>query len=68
MKKIPDMISTKDLLYLEDMFNWNITASKKAYHYEKEVVDEDIKNHLCKISKQHKKICKEILKLLEKEN
>lgn len=29
MEKVPDMISTKDLSYIEDMFNWHFIICKK---------------------------------------
>lgn len=54
MNTVPAMISTKDLSYLEDMMNWNLTLSKKAEHYSKEVKEEALKDaftslaHTCK--------------------
>lgn len=65
MKQIPNMISTKDLSYLEDMFNWHFTISKKAYTYSTMVVDEDISTYLETIAKEHEKICKKIIKIME---
>ena len=29
METVPNIISTKDLSYLSDMFNWNFTAFKQ---------------------------------------
>ena len=40
MNTVPNIISTKDLSYLEDMFNWHFNASKKAHHFSEEVQDE----------------------------
>ena len=48
MKQIPNIISTKDLSYLEDMFNWHFTICKKAYMYSEEVEDEIISRYLSK--------------------
>lgn len=31
MEKIPNMISTKDLSYISDMFNWHLVAAKKIW-------------------------------------
>ncbi|MBQ8193671.1 MAG: hypothetical protein IJZ46_06340 [Bacilli bacterium] len=67
MKEIPEMISPKDLLYLEDMFNWNFIMAKKAYQHSLEVTDKDIEKHLNEVYKTHKKICEKIIKLIEKE-
>jgi len=64
MKNVPDMISTKDLLYISDAFEWNLTAHKKACHYAEVVLDKDIKKELESVSKMHKKICEDLLKLL----
>lgn len=64
MKQIPNMISTKDLSYLEDMFNWHFTISKKAHTYSEIVTDEEISSFFSEVSKQHKKICDHIVKKL----
>ena len=32
-KNVPNMLSTKDVMYLEDMFKWNDTTLKKVAHY-----------------------------------
>ncbi len=40
MKKAPKMISTKDLSYISDMFNWNNTMIHKLNHYIEEETDE----------------------------
>ena len=64
MNKVPDMISTKDLLYISDAFEWNLTAHKKASHYAEVVNDKEIKKELESVSNMHKKICEDLLKLL----
>ena len=33
MKSVPNIISTKDLSYLEDMLNWNFILIKKINNY-----------------------------------
>lgn len=65
MDNVPTMISTKDIAYLSDMFEWNYTACKKALHFSKEVQEEDIKNMLEAVSSMHKEICEEIVSILE---
>jgi hypothetical protein len=64
MNKVPNIISTKDLAYISDAIEWNYNAAKKSKSYEQEVVDEDISKALKKIYKMHKKISKDLLKLL----
>lgn len=64
MEKVPTMISTKDLSYISDMFNWNFTAAKKALCYSNEVNDMEIKSELEKVYKMHKEISKELIDIL----
>lgn len=65
MKKIPNMISSKDLAYISDMFNWNITLQKKTDAYLKTCKDEELCKELNKLNKMHKKNCQNLVKLLE---
>ena len=50
MKSVPNIISTKDLSYLEDMLNWNFILIKKINNYLNEVNDKDVKKALIKTS------------------
>ncbi len=43
---VPNIISSKDLDYLSDMFEWNYGALKKTYHAASQVKDTDLKNML----------------------
>ena len=65
MNNVPAMISSKDLSYICDMFNWNFTAAKKALHYSEEVSDSEIKNELESIYEMHKEIASELLNILK---
>lgn len=65
MEQVPAIISTKDLSYLSDMFEWNFIACKKALHYSNEVTNEEIKKELDKVYKMHEKHLKRILELLK---
>ncbi|MBO5182810.1 MAG: spore coat protein [Bacilli bacterium] len=64
MNNVPNIISTKDLSYISDMFEWNFTAAKKALHYSNEVTSEEIKNELENIYEMHKNISSNLLNLL----
>lgn len=64
MNTVPVMISTKDLAYLSDMFEWNFTASKIANHYSKEVQNEEIKNFILKVAQVHKTNCEKCIQIL----
>ena len=47
---VPDIISSKDLDYLSDMFNWTYGAYKCTYNAVNSVQDEDLKKVLEKAS------------------
>lgn len=64
MKKVPDIISSKDLSYIEDMFNWHFVICKKAYEYSELVLDETISSHMKNVAKKHEKICEKLIKML----
>ena len=65
MKKVPDMISTKDLAYISDMFNWNITAYQKVNYYMKTCKDKDICDEFKKVSNMHLDNCNKLLDILK---
>lgn len=65
MKKIPNMISTKDLAYVSDIFNWNNTQIKKLDHFIKICKDKDICNEFTKLKKIHMQNCKSLISILE---
>ncbi|MBE6157070.1 MAG: hypothetical protein E7161_04960 [Firmicutes bacterium] len=49
MKSVPNIISTKDLSYLEDMLNWNFVLIKKINHYLDIIKDDDVYKTVSKI-------------------
>lgn len=65
MNKMPNMISSKDLLYITDMFNWNIIAAKKLELYLDEIQDEKCSKMIDKLCSMHYQICADLADLLE---
>lgn len=65
MNSVPNIISTKDLSYIEDMLNWNFVLIKKINNYIVLTKDEDVKKLLIKSSKQLEKNYNDILSVLE---
>ena len=65
MKIVPNIISTKDLSYLEDMLNWNFILIKKLNHYINESKDEDIINIFDKCYNELLNNYNDILNVLE---
>ena len=47
---VPNIISSKDLDYLSDMFNWNYGAYKSRLNASNSVTDESLSNLLSKAS------------------
>ena len=65
MKETPNVISVKDLLYIEDMLNWNFITNKKIYSYLECIEDEEIKKLLIKTKKMHSKHYQDLLNILQ---
>lgn len=65
MKRVPDMISTKDLSYIEDMINWNVTAAKTAYHFSNKVENEDLSELFNNVSAMHAEHVHTLLEILK---
>jgi len=64
MNKVPDIISTKDLSYISDAFEWNFTAAKKCIAYSNLVTDDKIAKALEKSYLLHKYTCEQLLKII----
>ena len=47
-KSVPNILTQKDILYLEDMFKWNFNAYKMTNDIYEAMEDETIKKHLLK--------------------
>lgn len=65
MNETPNMITSKDLLYLEDMMNWNLIMYKKLNVFLELVEDSEVLEILTKTKKMHLKHYKELLNTLE---
>ncbi len=65
MKKTPNMISSKDLSYISDMFNWNNTMIHKLNHYIEEETDEALLSLLNSTLDLVENNSKRLIKLLE---
>ena len=58
-------LSTKDLSYLSDMFNWNLNCYNAFSHFEQESNDEQVKTLMGTIANMHKNSCEHILSLIK---
>lgn len=66
MKQPPDVISTKDMLYISDMLSWNLGAAKMARESASKVNDTEISEELNAAYQMHKQHYDRLLKFLEK--
>lgn len=64
LNTVPLMISTKDLAYIADMFEWNFIASKKAQHFANEIIDPEIKELIERVSQMHAEHCRKLVNIL----
>ncbi|MFI3307130.1 MAG: hypothetical protein R3Y21_05550 [Mycoplasmatota bacterium] len=60
----PDMLSTKDLSYLEDIFGWNHIARKQIISFIDMTELKEVKKELEETLKMHTKICESIIEIL----
>lgn len=65
MKKIPDMISTKDFAYITDMFNWNMIIVNKIDFYLENLEDEELINKFQVLRDLHFKNANKLCDLLK---
>ncbi len=61
----PEIITNKDLLYLQDALSWELIASKKAYHYSMESENHQIKQHLEYLANVHQRHYQTLLEHLQ---
>ncbi len=61
---VPNIISTKDLYYLEDIYEWNFNSTKLINSLGEKVVRDDVKKILNETYNLHKDICEEIINIL----
>ena len=59
------MLSTKDVSYIKDIFNWNIVASQKIDYYLSEIENPHIQELFSSISDLHYEICESLISILE---
>ena len=63
-EKVPNIITGKDLDYLNDMFNWNYGAYKSNLNALNEVNDDDIKQIIKESTKMFNEGVMQILTIL----
>ena len=64
MNTVPVMISTKDLSYISDMYEWNFNIAKLSKHFSNEVNNTSVKEMVTKVYNLHKEICLNLTNIL----
>jgi hypothetical protein len=57
----PPVLSSKDLLYMEDMLSWNLNMVKKTHFFASQCQDELVKRALFKACSMHQEHYRELL-------
>ncbi|WP_100405352.1 hypothetical protein [Bacillus solitudinis] len=65
MPQPPNVITTKDQLYLSDMLSWNLLAMKKAHFFARQCQDQEISHMLDQTGAMHQKHYQQILTHLQ---
>ncbi|MBQ3142306.1 MAG: hypothetical protein IJB82_02240 [Bacilli bacterium] len=65
MNEVPNIISTKDLMYIEDMLNWNFVLIKKVKTLKSMVKDREIKRFMETVISEHKSSYEKLLSLIK---
>lgn len=64
MPQPPNVISSKDLLYLTDMLSWNLNACKKAHFYAGQCQTPELQASLEQAGQMHQRHYEKILQHL----
>lgn len=65
MKKVPKMITAKDVDYIKDMFDWNMVAYKKIDYFKNDISSEKMAELFITIADMHYSFCEKLISLLE---
>ncbi|WP_421381208.1 hypothetical protein ACOJQI_19500 [Bacillus salacetis] len=68
MQQPPQVLTTKDSLYLNDMLSWNLLAMKKAHFAASHCQDPELKAELDKCGQLHQRHYEQILSHLNQGN
>lgn len=61
MSQVPEIVSTKDQMYISDMLSWNLNACKKAHFYAQNCQTPEIQQALEEAGQMHQRHYNQIL-------
>ncbi|RBW71248.1 hypothetical protein [Bacillus taeanensis] len=65
MPQPPNVVSTKDEMYITDMLSWNLLTMKKAHFFAMHCQDQEIKTALEQAGQMHQRHYEKILSHLQ---
>lgn len=68
MQTPPQVVTTKDYLYLKDQLSWELLAMKKCRHFAQECTDPEIRQAIDKAGQMHERHYSLLLKHLQNNN
>lgn len=68
MQQPPQVVTSKDQLYISDMLSWNLLAMKKAHFFAQQCTDPEIKSALEQCGQMHQRHYQTILSHLQNPN
>lgn len=68
MMQPPQVITTKDYLYLKDQLSWELIAMKKCHHFAQECMDVEIRQAIDKAGQMHLRHYQMLLTHLQNNN
>ncbi|MFC5711210.1 hypothetical protein ACFPU1_00290 [Thalassorhabdus alkalitolerans] len=68
MPQPPNVVTTKDEIYITDMLSWNLLAAKKSHYFAQQCTDTDVKSALESVSQMHVRHYQQILSHLQSNN
>lgn len=68
MMQPPNVVTTKDQLYISDMLSWNLLAMKKCHFFAQQCTDPEIKSVIEKAGQMHQQHYQRILNHLQNSN
>jgi hypothetical protein len=68
MEQPPQVITTKDFLYLKDQLSWELLAMKKCHHFAQECSDPQIRQVIDTAGQMHQRHYQLLLKHMQNNN
>lgn len=65
MPQPPNVVTSKDHLYISDMLSWNLLAMKKCHFFAQQVMDSEVKSAIERAGQMHERHYQKILSHLQ---